>query len=398
MADKVRIIMAARSRPILDVGGGATYAFYLAETLKRLEYRDILEVIPYWGAPHISRLPQASTIAWPTNIIRRTVKNFIKQHSVFYSIYKRSEFAMHRRNVARLSGDQPVLVHAHDSHVAYALLERYPIVYTHHAKGSLATEVTTSGKRVDTTVLALWRSFDEAVFRGSAIIVFPSNGARKLAEEEYPILKRKRTIVIWTGIPDHFGPKVVNAEREKLIVSIAAHVPEKNVLACLEAFYIYLRNSTDDKQTKFVNVGAFGPETNRLIRFIYEKGLEGRVELCSQVAHGKVLDLLSRARVFIHMPTRVVFDLALLEAMSAGIPAVVSPEAGNVEMLGAGWPYYASQPALAAQYLLELNRNDNLWGLRSRDIRQRYEKEFTIEAMADKYVKLYLDVAHRTQR
>jgi glycosyltransferase involved in cell wall biosynthesis len=283
-------------------------------------------------------------------------------------------------------------IHAHDPHVAYPLLGRFPVVYTHHARGSLASESDMSPIRPSRSVVSLWRQIDEDVFNKSAAVVFPSMGAYRLAVEEYPSLAARNVQIIYTGIPDVFGPRRESrAGQQRTVLTISAHVPDKKVPAALEAFHRYLLQGRRAQHTHFVSLGSYGPDTATLRSYSERWKLEGRVSLLGRVSRDQTVEWLRRAWVFIHMPDRAVFDLALLEALSAGIPVIASPVQGNVEMLGDDWPGYA-RSAEEAALLLGALADEGLWRDWSRRARARFEGCFTLEKMARSYLALYDEV------
>jgi glycosyltransferase involved in cell wall biosynthesis len=289
-------------------------------------------------------------------------------------------------------GDSIGVIHAHDSHVAYPLLERFPVVYTHHARGSLASESNMSPIRPSRSVVSLWRQIDEDVFNESAAVVFPSMAAYRLAVEEYPSLAARDVRIIHTGIPDLFGRQWgVRGEQQRTVLTIAAHAPDKNVPAALAAFYRYMLQQRAAQGVHFVSLGSYGPDTATLRRQCERWKLETRVSLLGRVSRDQTIDWLRRAWVFIHMPDRAVFDLALLEALSAGIAVIASPVGGNVEMLGDDWPGYA-RSAEEAALLLGALTDEGLWREWSRKARMRFEEHFTLEKMARSYLALYGEV------
>lgn len=399
MADiRPKVVIAARQPPDLTTGGGASYAFYLIEGIKSLASSSGIcyDFLPYWGDRTSFRFRRSNnrTRTGKAGLVK-SLRRVLWHLWFLYKLHKRLEWARYRRDVTQLLTRSVGVIHAHDSHVAYPLLENYPVVYTHHARGSLVSELHISSVEPGARVISLWRQIDNEVFGKSAVVVFPSQGAYRLALDEYPCLASREIRIIYTGIPDLLKPQqTVREGPERTVLTIAAHVPEKNVPVALEAFYRYILKQHGKEESCFVSLGGYGPDTSRLQRYTERWGLGKRVRLLGRVSREQTMEWLRQAWVFIHMPNRAVFDLALLEALSAGIPVIASRVGGNVEMLGSDWPGYADSAEEAAELLAALG-NDDLWLEWSRRARARYERYFTLEKMAQCYLELYEEVMRR---
>jgi len=399
MADiRQKVVIAARQPPDLTTGGGASYAFYLIEGIKLLASSSGIsyDFLPYWGARTSLPIRRSNNRTRTGNGgLVKSLRRVLWRLWFLYKLHKRLEWARYRRDIKRLVAGSVAVIHAHDSHLAYPLLGNYPVVYTHHARGSLVSELQISSVEPDARVISLWRHIDNEVFSKSAVVVFPSQGAYRLALDEYPCLANREIRIIYTGIPDLLScQQTIRKGPERIVLTIANHVPEKNVLAALEAFYRYILKQREKEKSYFVSLGSYGPDTPRLQQYTERWGLGERVRLLGRVSREQTMEWLRRAWVFIHMPNRAVFDLALLEALSAGIPVIASRVGGNVEMLGNDWPGYADSAEEASELLAAL-RNDDLWLEWSRRARARYEKYFTLEKMAQCYLELYDEVMRK---
>ncbi|MBQ1244612.1 MAG: glycosyltransferase, partial [Clostridia bacterium] len=88
-------------------------------------------------------------------------------------------------------------------------------------------------------------------------------------------------------------------------------------------------------------------------------------------------------------------SLAISEAMSLSIPVVASDILGNADMIEngvSGLLFERGNPSALKDALLTLFYNENLKRSLGRGARERYEREFTVSAMAKKYESLYLSL------
>jgi glycosyltransferase involved in cell wall biosynthesis len=142
-----------------------------------------------------------------------------------------------------------------------------------------------------------------------------------------------------------------------------------------------------------------GPAKSALERKIRKLGLSGHVTLCgfepNLPAHLPGLD------IFLHPALREGLGVAVLEAMSAGVPVVASAVGGIVDLIedhvdgrlvipGAEDAWYDA----ARELLTDPKRRDIL----TNAARRRVESRFTIDEMTDRYVKLYREVLDRASR
>ncbi|MFH1198237.1 MAG: glycosyltransferase [bacterium] len=84
--------------------------------------------------------------------------------------------------------------------------------------------------------------------------------------------------------------------------------------------------------------------------------------------------------------------LSLMEAMSFGVPAVVSEVAGNCDLVDetCGFLYNLGEPETAAQRILELSEDRNLWSKFSSASFEKISRNFTIQNSVNRTLNLYL--------
>ena len=136
-----------------------------------------------------------------------------------------------------------------------------------------------------------------------------------------------------------------------------------------------------------------GPERPRLEALIAELRIESHVRLLG--ARRDVGRWLEQADLFVLSSVSEGLPLALLEALAAGLPAVVTEVGGMPEVVqccGSGVIVPPSQPEALARAILELARSpDRLRSLAAR-ARQCYLRHFTLRRMAGDYSALYLHI------
>lgn len=110
-------------------------------------------------------------------------------------------------------------------------------------------------------------------------------------------------------------------------------------------------------------------------------------------------ELLSLADLFVLSSTREGFPITLLEAMSCGIPAVVTNVGGNSELCingETGLIVDSNNPKALAEAIFILLTDQNLSGNFSKASKARIQTLFTTEIMTKNHETLYLNLLNKT--
>jgi glycosyltransferase involved in cell wall biosynthesis len=149
-----------------------------------------------------------------------------------------------------------------------------------------------------------------------------------------------------------------------------------------------------EKDFFFIFVGGGGDEAElrALARLL---GIESRALF---VGHRERVDeLLSLFDVLVNCSLgSETSSLAISEAMSLSLPVVASDISGNADMIEngvSGLLFERGNPSALKDALLTLFYNENLKRSLGLGARERYEREFTVSAMAKKYESLYLSLS-----
>lgn len=248
------------------------------------------------------------------------------------------------------------------------------------------------------------RKADETVYAESDRCLFPSEGARKLCEEEFE-LDAKRIRIVYNGIPDYLAldesalEEIVRARQDmniRTIVNTALHVPEKQVELFIEGASEFITQTTKSNAAKYkaINYGKYTHITEifrEKLRNLSKTPLP--IDLKGGISHSDLINALKRAWAFISVPNVVVFDLALLEAMCLGLPIVATPYGGNVEALGEDYPLFAETSSEIATCLKRLAEDKEFYASVSLRNRRRYKSLFTLDKQISSLSKVIAEFA-----
>ncbi len=363
------------------VGEGHTVRYLNLATRKvhRLSSLEELEMLSSESYPQQSRFRRKASI-WLAAAIpgaldwARAIRYRIAGHRI----------ALH------LQGSNPAFLHIHGMSpiLAFVPFGDAKIIWSEHSKGSLMREIHMLHGQPPrgTFATALERSYTRLLNEAS-MITFPSWGAVQLFEEYtgWEVPKQKLQIV-YNGIPDplRLYQEISNVKLEdNLVVTVAQHVPEKG----LDLAYKALAES--GRPWRWQIIGERTSWTERLRELIRRQKSTVKVEMLGQLTYRQTLALQRKAQVVLATQRVAVFDLVILEAMALGKLVVATRVGGNVEALGADYPFLGQSVEDIAELLQKVYDDPDVAEQIGQRNRERYLTLFTLDAMINSYKELY---------
>jgi glycosyltransferase involved in cell wall biosynthesis len=161
-------------------------------------------------------------------------------------------------------------------------------------------------------------------------------------------------------------------------------VPEKDVVTLLEAVARLQRGGTPVQLT----IAGDGQERAPLEGKAAELGVSRRVHVLGALRDTR--GVLAEADAFVMSSVSEGTPLALMEAMSAGLPCVATRVGGIPELLdGVGLIVEARDPQALAVALDGLRRDPHAAALLGERARQRIEQRFSVDAVVDAYLGVF---------
>ena len=168
--------------------------------------------------------------------------------------------------------------------------------------------------------------------RRADAIITPSLHVRNLVSERFGV-PLDRIYACRPGAPSwRTLGRAPNVPRDGYLLFVGTLEPRKNLGALLDAYTVLRRMRTN--MPKLVIAGRETPEAARWLAQIAAPPLAGHVELLGYVTQAGRETLFAGARALILPSLDEGFGLPVLEAMSAGVPVVVSNRGALPEVVG----------------------------------------------------------------
>ena len=330
---------------------------------------------------------------------------FHRVHTPSYPLFREPQYLLSlATQIVQLSREFAFdIVHAHYAipHATAAYLAKQILSAT---SGRLKVpKVITTLHGTDITLLGSDPSYSETV----AFSIEQSDGVTAVSEslkrDTYQALPLKHDIRVIPNflecdvhckrdLPD-LRERLCPPDRyDKLIIHLSNFRPVKRVQAVVEIF----ERVRQRVRAKLIFVGE-GPELNRAMRTVHERGLACDVEALGE--QDQVVPLLSVSDLFLLPSAQESFGLAALEAMACGVPVVASRVGGLPEVVEDGVSGYLRAPddiEGMAQAALALLSDPVLHDRFAKDGLERVRRHFCAKRVVPQYEAYYQEITRST--
>lgn len=238
------------------------------------------------------------------------------------------------------------------------------------------------------------RSLFGPFLAGFASEIISISEATKEAMIRYDNFPRNKIRVIYNGIkfkteaPDFALKRMeLNLSPEDFVLVTAARLdPIKNHRMLIRAMQTISGTRPDCK----LIIAGDGPEYEGLSDDIKKGGLSGAVRLLGH--RNDIAEIFQVSDIFLLSSLSEGTSVTLLEAMNAGLPAVVTNVGGNPEVLKdsvTGFLVDSNDDKAMAARIMQLYQDHTLAGRLGAAARERVGTLFSFENMMDRYEKLY---------
>ena len=230
------------------------------------------------------------------------------------------------------------------------------------------------------------------LLRSASAIHYTTAVEQQLAEERLPFLRHG--VVAPLGVDDKLFTQLPAPTRERTVLALSRLDVKKGFDLLIEAFHA----ATADNALADWRLVVAGDGDPAHVAFLQE--LAGRGPARDRISFAGWVDSTARAvalgsaSLFALPSHQENFGVAIVEAMAAGVPVVLTPGvnlAADIQSAGAGWVTEQTPDALAAT--LRLAMTDAAERLRRGDNARRFAEQFRWPHVAIRLQQLYEDVS-----
>lgn len=201
-----------------------------------------------------------------------------------------------------------------------------------------------------------------------------------------PLAKHLQIERVYNGVCSEQQEIARQVRDDVTVVSVGRLIPLKDFETLLRAFAAAYRRV---RSLRLVIIGE-GPQAPALKALSAELKIDHRVQFVGETTN--VRPYLETARMFAMSSQSEGLPMSLLEAMDAGLPAIVSDVGGMAEavkLADAGLIVPVSDFASFADAIIRVAEHDSLWRTLHRAALVGYRTHFTAERMAAQYLSIY---------
>jgi glycosyltransferase involved in cell wall biosynthesis len=291
------------------------------------------------------------------------------------------------RLVTLICKEQPDLVNAHTSKAGLlgrlaSRLTSTPAVFTAHT-WSFADGVPAFQRWIATPLERF-----AAALGGKIITVSQANRATAV---RHRVSSGENLVCIWNGIPDVAFRARPGSRRPITLITVARLVPQKDHILLLESL-AGLRTPW-----RLLVVGD-GPNRGQVQAMAGCLGLSGNVQFLGD--RSDVAQLLSQSDIFVLPSKWEGLPISILEAMRAGLPVIASDVGGVAECVEDGVTGFLVPPHDETRLrgaLARLIQSPELMHRMGEAGRNRFEKNFRIDAMVKRTLAVYRDAVREAR-
>ncbi len=176
------------------------------------------------------------------------------------------------------------------------------------------------------------------------------------------------------------GKTATKSSGENLVVTVSRFEPTK----LLERVPQIAEQT--DRNIHFAIVGRLYNKATltNLERLVKKRGLTERVKLYPDASVAQKMDLLKRAKIYLHTMVREHFGISIVEAMALGCVPIVHNSGGMTEFVPEQYRYESWQEAAG-----KISREISHWSPKEADEMKQIADRFSISNFSLRFMKLY---------
>lgn len=207
---------------------------------------------------------------------------------------------------------------------------------------------------------------------------------------------KKNKSLVWSNsiypLEKEYNFNCDNIEKEQSLASIGRICHQKNFDMTVDVMKIIMSKGHNIKLNIY-GAGYHSPEKNTLLKKINDFGLEKNIIIHDYIDRSIMVKKLNKSVIYISTARYEGLPYAIMEAMSLGLPCIVTDIEGNNELVKDGINGYlidSFNPTEMASKILELIEDNLKRELFGKKAKQIFNDEYNIENNIKKLERLYL--------
>ena len=277
--------------------------------------------------------------------IRALMKSSVHEHFIYHPGYEKNRETIEEEIKFYESINVPAYYGIHDRNIFKHVQEINKIIKKHNIdivhfyfnfENSFASLIKLFNPNVilvrsivgfEKRLSFIRRSIINLGFRTVDNYILISNYIKNLYETDYPVLKKKKSRIIYNGAV-HVSEETTALEDRKILVTIGLAV-RKNVEVLIEAMNIIKNKyNRDDIVLYILGEGDMREKAEQTIK---KYGLEKNIVLVGYTKD--VASYLDKCRIYVHPATTEGFGIAVTEAMQMHCPCIVADKGALPELV-----------------------------------------------------------------
>ncbi len=370
----MKILVISHEFPPIG-GGGANACYYLTKGYAKLGNEVTIVTANYNGM-------KEQEIGENITIFRVNSKRKNKAHCSFAEMgsYLLKAFPLVNKLVKQQKFDVcQVFFGLPSGPLGFWVKKKYKVPYVVRLGGG---DIPGAQKRY-TVIYKVLAPFLKAIWRNADGVVANSEGLRNRALKFYD---KKKIEIIPNGVDiDYFVPlEKHTTSKEMEILFVSRLIKGKGLQFVIP--HMKEINESIDKKVKLVVVGD-GPYKEPLEQLASESDTEEYVEFKGFKNKDEILNYYQRADLFILPSEKEGMPNVVLEAMSSGLPIVMTPCEGAKELMSDNG--IVAKQTVFAEEVKKLLQNEPLMKKMAAASREKTVKEFSWEKIVGQYLSLF---------
>jgi len=233
------------------------------------------------------------------------------------------------------------------------------------------------------------RRFDET-FKFADKIIITLDCVKKFIDKEF----HHKTVKIPVGTDTSYFTPAPELPDNNTILFLAYLVKRKGLKYLIESLDIIRKRIPD---VKLLVVGS-GPDKDYFVKIAENLRLTGHIEFIENVGHNQTVNYFRRAQLYVLPSLCEPFGMSAVEAMSCGLPVIVTDAGGAPEVVGAHNKDYIvparDSAALADKIMTVLFNYEKSKNL-GKDNRELAVRNYDWRIIASKYNNLYEELCEQ---